>query len=218
MNPHLQALEEREEAANKIILESFCMTYIQPTLITDIKSVVLDDVHINESEIKNRNWRSIYAENNRGDIDTEKIALINWWNLQRLYPIYATSRQRIVDHNCGQVLTMKLQHLDEMVLTQITLGMWMFGDIPELAALRVSDWRADLWFSDPLRFVVLAEHDGYGTTTIAGPPDLIECIKASATHGLYEWKDGVVPDWNKGAAFPETRIPPEKRIRPDGNY
>jgi hypothetical protein len=217
MNPHLQALEKREQAANKIILESFCMTYFEQTFIQEIKSVVSDDIHLNESEIKSRSWRSIHAVNNRGDIDTEKNALISWWNLHQIYPIYATSRQRIADHNCGQVLVMKLEHLDKMVLTQINLGMWMFGDIPELAALRVSDWRADIWFSDPLRFVVLAEHDGYGTTTIAGPPELIENIKASATHGLYEWKDGVLPDWNKGAAFPETRVPPEKRTNPSAS-
>lgn len=193
------------------IQKSFFIERFDDLFISEISALVLDDVHLSGAEIKRRDWQAVYADDNGGAIDIESDALVNWCKQKNISPIYATSRQRLVAHIDNNVLVMKLTKIDTEILNQIDLGMWMFGDIPELASQRISDWRADIWFTNPLQFIVLSEHDGYGTTTIAGPAELIASVKAAATHGEYTWKDGVVPDWNKGAMFPETTVPPDKR-------
>lgn len=211
MNPYIEAKNASRKIANQIIQQSFCKEHFDDEFLKEMQLLVCDDVHLNEAEIKKRNWVSIYSDNNDGAMDIESQGLIDWWDEQKISPIYATSRQRLFEHTDNQVLVMRLTQIDTCVLNQIDLGMWTFGEISSLANQRISDWRADIWFSKPLRFIVISEHGGYGTTTIAGPAELLEKIQAKTTHDEYEWKPGVVPDWNKGAAFPETSIPPEDR-------
>ena len=180
------------------VQQSFCITHFSDSFIQEIQSLLLDDVHLNDIEIKRRGWEAIHADGNSGAIDIESQALVDWWKAHEISPVYATSRQRLVEHNDNKVLVMKLTEINSSMLNVIDLGAWMFGKIPDLAAQRIPDWRADVWFSDPLRFIVVWEHGGYGTTTIAGPVELIEAVRARATHDDYEWKAGVVPESNKG--------------------
>lgn len=200
MNERIEARDARAKIANEAILESFCIECFDETFIQAMQSLILDDVHLSEAEITRLNWRVIHAHSNDGNLDTETDALVDWWAAQGISPVYMTSLERLVNHDAGRVLVMKLEQADSVVLNQIALGMWMFGEIPELPAQRISDWRCDIWFSCPLRFIVLSEHGGNGTTTIAGTSDLIEAIKSGATHDLYTWQDGVVPSWNQGAS------------------
>ena len=210
MKPHIEARIREEKITNTKIQQSFCKANFDNVFIEEMKLLVLDDVHVSELEIKRRGWQAIHSDNNSGEISMEHQPLIDWWKDQKISPIYATSRQRLVEHQDNKVLVMELTEVNASTLNEIDLGMWMFGEIPDLAAQRISDWRADIWFSNPLEFIVLSEHGGYGTTTIAGPAELIESVKALTNHEEYQWKPGVVPDWNKGAAFSETTIPPKE--------
>lgn len=61
----------------------------------------------------------------------------------------------------------------------------MFGDdLPDIASKRISDWRDDVYFSWPLRFLVLSTYDGDGGTAIAGPSELIDIILDASKHNL----------------------------------
>jgi hypothetical protein len=194
MKLEIEAKISKAKIANKQIQQSFAMENFTAEFFSEITALVVDDVHLNEAEIYRRNWVAIYSDNNDGYLDTEREVLIEWWAQQGIDYIYSTSRKHLIESTNDQVLVMKLANLTSLILCQIESGMWMFGEIPELAQARIADWHADIWFSRPLRFIILFEHGGYGTTTVAGPPELIEIIKTSTTHGLYEWKDGVVPD------------------------
>ena len=142
----IEARNARRKTAIETINQSFSLCYFDDIFIQEIKLLVLDDVHLSEPEIKRRNWQVVHADDNSGAIDVESRALIDWWRLRKINPVYATSRQRLIENQNNNVLVMKLTEIDTGVLNQIDLGMWMFGKIPDLAAQRISDWRADIWF------------------------------------------------------------------------
>lgn len=138
-------------------------------------------MNLNMEEVKRREWLAIASDDSDGVLNAEMDALINWWSQNGIETIYATSRNRLVNHVDGRVLVMKLETLASSIFNKIQLGTWMFGDIPDLAQQRISDWYEDVYFSYPLRFVVLSTYGGFGRTIISGPSSLVKSIKVAAT-------------------------------------
>lgn len=208
MKPEIAAKIKAKKLVHKVIQNSFVMEQFESEFLSEIQSLVVDDVHLDIAELDRRNWEAIHAYDSYGQLDTELDVLLEWWPRNGVSTVFTTSLKHIENSNEAGTLVMKLNNVSDLMLQEISLGLWMFGEIPKLAEQRIEDWRADIWFSYPLKFIVLAEHDGYGMISIAGPVELIEKIKAETNHGLYKWQDGVVPSWNKGAAFPDTTVPP----------
>ena len=208
MTPQATANIEAGKLADKVIQNSFVMEPFDSEFLSELQAVVVDDVHLDTAEVAKRNWIAIHAYDSSGQLDTELEILLDWRFRESITTVFASSLKHITNSNEAGTLVMKLNNVTSPILAEISAGLWMFGEIPKLAQQRIEDWRADIWFSYPLKFIVLAEHDGYGMISIAGPAELIEKIKTETKHGLFEWRNGVVPSWNKGAEFPETTVPP----------
>lgn len=204
MDPKILARLDEAKKAQEIIRKSFIERKFDSDFIKKINSLVIDAVHIDLAVLAEFGWSSIYTEDNDGYLDSEIDLLIEWFKKKSINSIFVTSPQRVKNCEEDQVLVMELCAPTSEILVEVQGGGWMFSELSELASQRVSDWRSDIYFSEPLSFLILAEHGAYGTTTICGPEELIMSIKSKATHGEFEWHFGVVPETNKGAAFPKT--------------
>lgn len=199
----IDRLDEAKKAQD-IIRKSFIERKFDSAFIKKVNSLVIDAVHVEQAALAQLGWSSIYTEDNDGYLDSEIDLLIEWFKEKSIKSVFITSPKRIKSCKNDKVLVMDLCAPTSEVLVEVQGGGWMFSELSELASQRVSDWRSDIYFSEPLKFLVLTEHGAYGTTTICGPEELIMSIKSKATHGEFEWHFGVVPEINKGAAFPKT--------------
>lgn len=204
MAPKILARHDEAKKAQEIIRKSFIERKFDSDFIKKINSLVIDAVHVDQAVLAEFGWSSIYTEDNDGYLDSEIDLLIEWFKKKSINSIFVTSPERVKNCEKDQVLVMELCAPTSEILLEVQGGGWMFSELSELASQRVSDWRSDIYFSEPLSFLILAEHGAYGTTTICGPEELIMSIKSKATHGEFEWHLGVVPETNKGAAFPKT--------------
>lgn len=195
-------LDEAKKAQD-IIRKSFIEKKFSSDFIRKINSLVVDAVHVDEAALAQFGWSSIYAEDNDGYLDSEIDLLIEWFKEKSIMPIFITSPERVKNCKNAQLLVMELCAPTSEIFVEVQGGGWMFSELSELTSQRVSDWRSDIYFSEPLCFLILAEHGAYGSTTICGPEELINLIKTKTTHGEFEWHLGVVPETNKGAAFPK---------------
>ncbi|MEJ8859978.1 hypothetical protein WKW79_35900 [Variovorax robiniae] len=180
------------------IRESLCEAIFDRDFINQLRSLFYDETHLSLNEIHRRKWISVHALNS-GEIDTERDALIGWWRERNIPTIYATSKQAIDNAPNNNLLVVRLENPSSDDLLDLQLGLWMF---PPAGAppfrYEWDTWRDGLYFSVPLQFAILREVDFYGATTISGPPDLIERVKLSATHGDYFWSDGPLLVPNQG--------------------
>lgn len=175
------------EIAISSLKESFVLEKFPLDLIEEIESLAEGDRGFNLSNIKNINWKAIVNNNGTGQIYSELEALVQWWEKEGISPIYATSLQRLKNGKSEPTIAMKLSCPSFLEINQIQQGGWMFGDdLPDIASKRILDWRDDIYFSWPLRFLVLSTYDGDGGTAIAGSPELIEIILDASKNSLEE--------------------------------
>lgn len=175
MNLSSKIIENTTESHHKII-NSFCLESFPLHLIDEIDALVNGNVNFEISNIEKRSWRAIRSLENSGQFFLELEALIQWWAQEKISPIYATSMSRLKQGREGSTIVMKFNEPDYLTINQIQQGGWMFGNISDIASQRISDWRYDVYFSNPLKFLVLSIYDGDGGTGIAGPSDLIDLI------------------------------------------
>lgn len=128
-------------------------------------------------------------------MDAELDAVVQWLQANEIDVMYASSMEEIERTQADGTLVVRLENPNAEDLQDLQLGLWMFvsDDSEDDFTLGWPSWRDGLYFSNPLKFAILRIADGYGNTTVAGPPSLIEAIRASATHGLYVWEDGFPP-------------------------
>lgn len=169
-------LDSVEESILKI-RKSFCIEKLSFELIFEIEDLVKDDLNFNVKNVRRKDWRVIASKDTSGQIFNELDILIKWWKDNEVEPLYATSLQRIKNRGERPIILMKFDCVDYSIINQIQVGGWMFGEnISDLGKQRISDWRNDVYFSDPLKFLVLSVYDGDGGTTIAGPSEIIDLI------------------------------------------
>lgn len=187
-----KGIKNTTEPQNKII-NSFCLENFPLHLIDEIDTLVNGDISFEISNIKKRSWRAISSLENSGQIFLELEALIQWWTQKKISPIYATSMPRLKQGRKNSTIVMKFNEPDYLTINQIQQGGWMFGNISDIASQRISDWRYDVYFSTPLKFLVLSIYDGDGGTGIAGPSDLIDLILKASKNSPEEdriyWKE-----------------------------
>ncbi|MCZ2338030.1 MAG: hypothetical protein LC127_07490 [Chitinophagales bacterium] len=175
------------------IINSFCLENFPLHLIDEIDALVNGDISFEMSNIKKRSWRAISSLENSGQFFLELEALIQWWTQKKISPIYATSMTRLKQGRKNSTIVMKFNEPDYLTINQIQQGGWMFGNISDIASQRISDWRYDVYFSNPLKFLVLSIYDGDGGTGIAGPSDLIDLILKASKNSPEEeriyWKE-----------------------------
>lgn len=179
--------EKDRELAIASIRNSFALEKFPLDLIEGIEDLVRGELDFNIEKLKAINWRAVVSNDSCGQIFPELEALIRWWEKEGISPVYATSLQRLKDGKGDLTIVMKFGCVSFLGINQVQLGGWMFGDgLPDIASKRISDWRDDVYFSWPLRFLVLSIYDGDGGTAIAGPPELISSILDASKHGLEE--------------------------------
>lgn len=182
------------------IQRSICMETFDAEFLMQLRALFHDEMHLSHEEIQRRSWKAIHADNS-GELDSEKDAILEWFSAHGITTMYASSKQEIDSAQYERVLVVRLDDPTHDDLLDLQLGLWMFetpDKVGEDFGLAWTTWRDGLYFSRPLQFAILRDADGYGSTTIAGPPDLIEAVKASATHDLYLWADGPLPLSNMG--------------------
>lgn len=175
------------EVAIASIRKSFTLEKFPLDLIEEIESLVKGSAEFNIENIKAINWRVIVSDNCAGQIYSELEALVQWWRKEGISPIYATSLQRLKNGKNEPTIVMRFSCASFWEINQVQQGGWMFGDdLPDIASKRISDWRDDVYFSWPLRFLVLSTYDGDGGTAIAGPSELIDIILDASKNSLEE--------------------------------
>ncbi|MBD9402824.1 hypothetical protein [Comamonas sp. CMM02] len=169
------------------IRKCFTLEKFPLNLIEEIENLVKGSTEFNIDNIKAINWRVIVSNNSAGQIYSELEALVKWWRKEGISPIYATSLQRLKNGKSEPTIVMKFSRASFWEINQVQQGAWMFGDdLPDIASKRISDWRDDVYFSWPLRFLVLSTYDGDGGTAIAGPSELIDIILDASKNNLEE--------------------------------
>lgn len=196
MEQPIQQAEQEVIIAGAIssIRSSFCLESFDPDFIDQISALVTGDISFDLAEVARRSWKVIVSDDSSGQLNTESEVLVQWWKQEGISPVYATSLNRLKKGKVEAAIVMRLVDPDFWVLNQIQGGMWMFGEgVPDLAQQRIADWREDVYFSCPLRFVVLSIYDGDGGSAIAGPPELIRRVLAAAknkfTQDQISWKE-----------------------------
>lgn len=174
-----------------------------------LKNLHFDAIHLDSNAVKSIGWESIHAENDGHLEDDEKMVLAKHFNRVRSTEFYATTLELIQKaEERGSFRSLVLKKIDVQALTALQEGIISATQpaAPEDANLSADiTFYASTSFDRPLSFVILREAEGYGWTTIAGMPSLINAIKSRSRHGLYRWRDGVLPLHIAGACDPNRK-------------
>ncbi|MDM0046629.1 hypothetical protein QTH91_19220 [Variovorax dokdonensis] len=174
------------------IQESLCIEQFDAAFVRQLAALFDDAEHLSEMAIEREQWVAVYSEN-AGQLDGEIDGILEWLRDNQITRIYATSKHEMDMSIDGKLLIVRLQEPNRLDFVDLQLGLWMFAAGTSSPQLEWDTWRNGLYFSNPIKFAILRTADGLGSTTIAGPPELIAAVKANAHHGLYEWIDGVLP-------------------------
>ncbi len=159
--------------------EFFQIYPLGKAVIEELEALLLDDNSFKPESIQQRGWGSIYADNS-GELRNEKDLIIEYAKKNGIDTFYATSKHELDNEKSGNVLLAKIKNFTKHDYLSLQLGGWMFSSRAEELLenkLWLETWRDSILFTIPLRFVVIQLIDGYGHTTIAGEPELIEMIK-----------------------------------------
>ena len=183
-------------------------------MIHELINLHEDGFNFNSHTIAKRGWVAIDAPYNGGELFDEKKLIVDYANSIGINTLYATSKDELDRAENGCVLLARIPQFSEEDILALQLGWWCVGDwIHKLQAKKLmwDSWRESILFTIPLRFSVIRLIDGYGHTTIAGEPELIEMIKTRSFR-LPEPGDLSDYDWY-GRLLPETLLNHVRHLR-----
>lgn len=171
-----------------------------------LRRLHIDALHLDEKQVEALGWVAIHAEND-GQLELEEMELLaGYCKENQATTFYASSWKEICKGDiCGNYRAVQISQISTEYLAALQGGI-NFVKQPnkkEDADLSASKtFYASTSFNKPMNFVLLREAEGYGWTTLAGEPNLIEMFKSRPQHKLYLWRDGVLPIWIAGSSDP----------------